>query len=129
MLRLEFETKSVRRIYTKVQLTNPFKDITGEATSAWDTGATHTVVSEDVVEILELEKIGEMPASSATTDVTAGIYICKITLEDLTELTLPVISAPNLSTDILIGMDLISMGELHIGHNEDGNLFFSFEIP
>lgn len=97
----------------------------------WDTGATLAVITPNVVKALDLKPISMQKVSGVTRTVDAPVYILdlclpnKVTIQDVHAVELP-INAPG--TDLLIGMDIMRIGDLAIS-NSEGRTTFSFCIP
>lgn len=95
----------------------------------WDTGATCTAISKRVVEQLNLK-----PFDKAENDTAAGKQIVDVHYIDIILPNRVII--PNLRVtecilsdfDVLIGMDIISMGDFAIS-NAGGKTHFSYCIP
>lgn len=106
----------------------------GRATSdsllVWDTGARSTTLSERVVDALDLQPTGR----TKTLEVADGRrYICK-TYIIYVQFTfggyygpyeVPALSGLN-DCDIIVGLDIILKGELHIERTSDTNVEFVF---
>lgn len=96
----------------------------------WDTGATNTAISERVVKQCNL-----MPISKATVNTASGQKIVNVYLIDLylpNNVVIRKVRATEFTavegSDLLIGMDVISMGDLAIS-NYMGKTCFSFRVP
>ena len=96
----------------------------------WDTGATNTVISKDVVKRCGLKPTGMTLVHTAGGESYPNTYLINIILRNNVEV-------PNLKVtegeifgnkDILIGMDIINMGDFAVT-NRDGKTVFSFRIP
>jgi predicted aspartyl protease len=96
----------------------------------WDTGATGTVISPNVVEKCNLKPIGKCNSHTASDTVIANVYLISIELPNKVIIPNLRVSEGNLpgEADILIGMDIISIGDLALT-NGNGKTTFSFEIP
>jgi predicted aspartyl protease len=95
----------------------------------WDTGATNTAISENVINSCALKPTGMTmvntangPANFLTYFINlilpshVGFYYVKVTQAQIT------------GADMLIGMDIMCKGDLAVT-NKDGNTAFSFRIP
>lgn len=101
----------------------PFKGI-------WDTGASGSVITKNVVDKLQLKVTGQKMVNHAQGVSTTNTY--------LVNLSLPMgITIPNITVtegklpgglDLLIGMDIITLGDFSIT-NKDGNTVMTFRIP
>jgi len=107
------------------QTPNPIK-----AKAVWDTGATNTCISSRIVQSLNLISISKTPISGVTSTVLANVYLVDIYLPNKVIIpNIQVSEPPSLnSCDILIGMDIIRLGDFSIT-NADGKTWFSFRIP
>lgn len=129
MLRLEFENPIERVILSPISVENPATHQGGDATALWDTGANTSAIRRDVIEGLDLKSIRTTQTSSVLGQWVSGVYLCHIELPDGSGVDIPVLEAPNLDiAHIIIGMDIISLGEFSLFHREDGCLTFTFEL-
>ncbi|PKL35839.1 MAG: hypothetical protein CVV44_20185 [Spirochaetae bacterium HGW-Spirochaetae-1] len=114
-----------KKIIPAGQLTTP---ITAKA--VWDTGATNTCISARIVSDLKLVPISKTQISSVNLVEIANVYLVDIYLPNHVIIGDVQVSQPsNLnSCDVLIGMDLIRLGDFSIT-NADGKTWFSFRIP
>jgi len=95
----------------------------------WDTGATTSVISKDVVKMLELSPIGKIKMFHAFGCDTTMYYAVSIFLPNKVVFpALKVVEGILNDADILIGMDIISMGDFAITSSQ-GKTKFSFQIP
>ncbi len=96
----------------------------------WDTGATNSMVTRRVVEDLGLEPEGYSSifhVGGAAKDVPH--YFVNLVL--FTEVHFPSVSVAEgilLDNDVLIGMDIINLGDFAVS-NRNGATSFSFRIP
>lgn len=94
----------------------------------WDTGASRSVISSNVVRALHLKPVTKMtahtPSSSA---VTFGYYIDLYLPNNLKIDNLLVMEADPYGCDMLIGMDVITKGDLMV-NNSDGKTSFTFRV-
>ena len=98
-----------------------------EFTALWDTGATGSVISQTVVDACELQATGTRTMRQAQGS-TQGVSAYTINIElpnDLEFQALPVILGDLPGYDMLIGMDIIGLGDFAITHPE-GDTKFSF---
>lgn len=123
----------VRQIVSDVTITNL---VTGESCKTfaiWDTGATGCVISEDVAAQLKLVPTGYKNVSGISGNRRSNEYFINITLNnEQISLNSSVTDCNALSNDgtigMLIGMDIISMGDFSIT-NFDGKTTMTFRIP
>ena len=99
-------------------------------TAIWDTGATHSVVSQSVVDACALEPIGVQKvyhAQGETGDVPA--FLVNIALPNNVGFSgLRVTLGALRGADVLIGMDIIGAGDFAVTH-QGGQTKFSFRFP
>lgn len=98
--------------------------------SIWDTGATNSVITQRVVNECGLKPTGMVMVHGAT-----GEKMCETFLIDMLLPNNIVISSVNATKadhlsgcDILVGMDIINLGDFAITHPQ-GRTKFSFRIP
>jgi len=124
----EFPTV-VRELVTDISIF-PSPNSQGIKTYAvWDTGATHSVLSPKIANNLGLIPIDSSLVSGINHSQYADIVIASIGLANgllLPDIRFSVCDIPG--TDVLIGMDIIMMGDFAIS-NGDGKTLFSFAIP
>ena len=95
----------------------------------WDTGASHSAISDRVVEVLRLKPIGKSTVVHAAGQHLVDLFMINLVLPD--SIAFPMITVSKLvltGTDILIGMDIINQGDFAITHR-NGNSKMSFAIP
>ena len=104
---------------------NPIK-----AKAVWDTGATNTCISSRIATSLNLIPISKAKISGVTGDVIVNVYLVDIYLPNKVIIpNVTVSEPPSLSScDILIGMDIIRIGDFSIT-NAEGKTWFSFRMP
>lgn len=96
----------------------------------WDTGASKTCISNRLVEEMKLPVIGMRKTQCASGVQTVTCHIIDIIMPHKIMLTgVPVLAfAGSIYFDILIGMDLITLGDFAIT-NAKGNTCFSYRTP
>jgi len=98
----------------------------------WDTGATHTCISKNVVSQLGLIPIGQKPINTPSGRKIVNEYRVDLRLqnEDVYLKNVFVLDSEigDQGIDILIGMDIINQGDFSVS-NYNGNTVFSFRIP
>lgn len=120
------------QITTLVEVKNP---ISGEiiATQAiWDTGATNSVVTEEAAKKIGLASFGMASVNGVHGLKKVNRYFVNITLHNKSvSLDIPVTECSSLIDDesigVLIGMDIISLGDFVITNSI--NTVMSFRIP
>lgn len=95
----------------------------------WDTGATGTVISSDVVNKLNLKPIGKVKAYNANGEAIVNVYYINLFLPNKVAFSFIKVTEGKLKdTDLLIGMDIISLGDFSIT-NINNKTTFSFRVP
>jgi len=97
----------------------------------WDTGASATVITQEVVDKLGLKSTGITQVNTASErDKKSETYLVDVLLKDGLVINGVQVTVGTLIKDIdcLIGMDIISMGDFSIT-NHKGKTCFSFRIP
>ncbi len=95
----------------------------------WDTGATHSVISNNVVDTLHLKQEGYVPIIHANGEDIAPIFHVFLTIPSGIGFPMQNVPATKLTGfDILIGMDIINRGDFAIT-NRDDKTMFSFRVP
>lgn len=100
-----------------------------EYKALWDTGATSSVITRRVVEQLGLKPVSITNVHTASGCEQAFVYLVNIRLpQGVGFHSLPVTEAKLNGFDVLIGMDIIGMGDFTISKDNDKTLF-SFQCP
>ncbi len=95
----------------------------------WDTGATECVISARVVAKLSLKPYGLQHILTAAGLVLTRKYMVSLFLPNGVLFPSVVATEGNMgSTDVLVGMSIISYGDFAITH-KGGDTVFSFQIP
>lgn len=95
----------------------------------WDTGATASVISSNVVRDLGLKPIGVTRVHTANGTADQPSYMVNFFLPNRVIFgLLRVTEAPLVGSDALLGMDIISKGDLCIS-NFDGKTVLTFRFP
>ena len=101
-----------------------------EFVAVWDTGAMGTSISRALALKLGLQQSGEMDIEGVTGSARCKTYLVSLLLPN--QLTIPELEVSdcegNIGCDVLIGMDVIGMGDFAVC-NKGGNTTFSFCIP
>jgi len=101
------------------------------AKAQWDTGATGTCISKQIVEKLGLKPTGMINVQTPSGIGTMNKYMVNLILNnEVRIMNLVVMDSEigNQGIDILIGMDIISIGDFAVS-NFDNKTQFSFRIP
>ncbi len=101
----------------------PFKAI-------WDTGATNSVITENVVKKVSLPPTGKIMARGVHGEKRVNTYFVDIRLPNHVCITSVKVSEGKLmgNVDVLIGMDIIQAGDFAIA-NAAGKTTFSYCFP
>lgn len=95
----------------------------------WDTGATNSVINKSVAERLNILPMGVSKIHHAGGESSVNTYVVNIILPHKVEISMVKVSEAEMQGfDILIGMDIISLGDFAIS-NFNGKSIFSFRIP
>lgn len=98
-------------------------------TAIWDTGATNTVISEELAHNLNLTPIGKASVSTAGGIIEVNKYVLGLKLPNNLQIQNVMVTAGKLNgTDFLIGMDIITLGDFAVT-NLNGKTTFSFRYP
>lgn len=129
-----------RVLKTEVSIGEPF-ETTGERidiekiknkkfNAIWDTGATNTVITKNVIEQCDLKPIGMTEVSTAAGKINADVFLLSIFLPNKICFSSIRATEGDISgdCDVLIGMDLIIKGDFVIT-NTNGETTFTFRIP
>lgn len=95
----------------------------------WDTGASASMISEKVVRELGLHPIRQIETRHAQGTAMSNLYYINIVLPNGIEVMNIAASEGVLyDFDLLIGMDVIGLGDFALTHKDDKTVF-SFQIP
>lgn len=125
---------NVLKTYAEIafpKATNPDQDKKFYTFQAiWDTGATNSVITKNVVEKVGLKPSGRVECHGVHGTSTVDTYIVDIVLPNRVCIVNVQVSECNLLSgiDVLIGMDIIQTGDFAIS-NGNGKMTFSFCIP
>lgn len=100
-------------------------------TALWDTGATHSVVTQNVVDACGLEIEDFLPEAHHAYGTVTNVprFYVNLRLPNLVGIQgVRVSLGILLGVDVLIGMDIICMGDFAVT-NKDSKTKFSFRIP
>lgn len=101
----------------------------GQYIAIWDTGAAITTISERVVKQLGLNAASSGVVNHVGGRSTYNTYFVDLLLPDgIAVQSLKVMDGVLNGCDVLVGMDIISMGNLAIS-NLNGETTLSFQIP
>ena len=98
--------------------------------AVWDTGAMGTSISRALAEELRLDKSGEIEITGVTGTALCSKYL--VSLHLMNGIVIPELEVSdcegNIGCDVLIGMDVITLGDFAIS-NIGNQTSFSFRIP
>lgn len=97
----------------------------------WDTGATGTCISKELVDMLNLMPTGKVKVSTPSGIGVMNKYVINLILNNEIRIPNLIVMDSEIGKqgiDVLIGMDIISMGDFAVS-NYDGRTQFSFRIP
>lgn len=117
------------RLINTVELVNGNMKIVAKA--QWDTGATNSCISHDVVSKLKLVSIGFSNNHTPSGSALQSTYKIDVILPNHLIVESVQVSGSeigNQGIDILIGMDIIKHGDFSIS-NFGGNTVFTFRYP
>lgn len=115
----------------KSEVTIQYNDKSNVATALWDTGATNTCISENIVSKLSLISTGKIEMHGSTGSSEQNTYLVDIILPNNVKIdNLMVIDSDigKQNIDMLIGMDIINRGDFSVS-NYDDRTAFTFRIP
>jgi predicted aspartyl protease len=98
-------------------------------TAIWDTGATGTVVTQNVISRLGLKPIRMVEAHTAGGTKRTEVYLANVMLPNQVHFpNVHVARGEIVGADVLIGMEIITTGDFAIT-NQDGKTVCSFRWP
>ena len=102
-----------------------------EGDAIWDTGATMTNISYDVVKALNLIPAGKIDSFTPAGKKTANTYLVNISLPNHVTITDIVVVDSDIGLQgisVLIGMDIIGHGDFSVS-NYGGKTTFTYRVP
>ena len=98
--------------------------------AVWDTGATNSVISNNVISKLSLVPTGKTDVRTAAGTIEKNTYIVDIKLPNKIAFKDLMVTDGDLGSqfDVLVGMDIISSGDFSIS-NTSNNTIFTFCYP
>lgn len=106
------------------------KNIKGENCQClWDTGASSSCISKNLADRLGLAQTGIAQSFTAAGPTQTKTYVVNIGLPNNVQISMVQVSEAVLNGfDVLIGMDIITLGDFSIT-NVGGRTIFSFRVP
>ena len=99
-----------------------------EAT-VWDTGATNTIISSAVIDALGLKPVRQTQIEGVGGCMDSSVYKINIYVDGCLEFTgIEALSGDIGDYDVIIGMDIITLGDFVIT-NKDDQTWFAFRYP
>ncbi|MDR3711458.1 MAG: SEC-C metal-binding domain-containing protein [Puia sp.] len=132
-----FTTKSIgisRMLALDIEITpfsNPARRF--KTKGIWDTGATGSVITQEVADVLGIKPIGKANVNTVgISDFTTDRYMVDIFLKADVRVQGAEVTVGKIASDMgfhcLIGMDIITLGDFSIT-NFEGNTCLSFRLP
>lgn len=99
-------------------------------TAIWDTGATHSVITQDVVARCGLQPVGMTRVHGVDGETIQPQYLINMGLPNGVGIPQILVTLGKLVSDthMLVGMDIITRGDFSIT-NVRGNTIFTFRMP
>lgn len=120
-------------IKTQIKVTNTVTNKEINSLAIWDTGATNSVITKSAASALGLIPMSMASVSGVHGTKIVNVYLVKITLNNENiSITTQVTECEELSskndTAMLIGMNIINLGDFHIS-NYNGQTVMTFRVP
>lgn len=108
----------------------PVPPLQGGFVGIWDTGASGTVITQNVVQQLQLQPTGQKRVNAANGAYNANTYLVNVVLPGDIHVQHVEVTEGQLGAgaDVLIGMDIITLGDFSIT-NPGGTTVMSFRTP
>lgn len=119
------------QLVTDVEIVIPNTTIKAKVKAIWDTGATGSVITQKIVDNLSLKPTGMSHVHTANGLTVQNTYIVDISLPNKLlgkDVTVTAAAALSSECEVLIGMDLIGLGDFFIT-NYEGKTCMSFRFP
>ncbi len=117
------------KLFNDVYIKTDGKDM--KAIALWDTGATHTCISDRVASELNLTPIGQSKIHTAGGESIVDTYCIDLKLPNDVLIKDTMVTGSDIAKqglDVLIGMDIIGIGDFTVS-SFNGITQFSFRIP
>ena len=121
----------LKQLSSIVDIAFPNTIIKSQYKAIWDTGASGTVITQIIVDNLGLLPTGMSIVHTANGTARQNTFIVDVSLNDgitINDVKVTCASALSGGCDVLIGMDIISLGDFSIT-NFNGNTCMSFRKP
>lgn len=124
-------------ISTACKISEPYDDAFDKGThppyielnAIWDTGAMRTTISTEMANMLNLRPLGQTRVCHADGESLCNYYVVNLLLPNKMEIKMLMVNDGRLTdTDMLIGMDVISLCDFAITTPDDETKF-SFQVP
>ena len=97
--------------------------------TVWDTGATNTIISSAVIDALGLKPVRQTQIEGVGGCMDSSVYKINIYVDGCLEFTgIEALSGDIGDYDVIIGMDIITLGDFVIT-NKDDQTWFAFRYP
>jgi len=118
------------RVYEiSLQVDRPTERSGRQYHSIWDTGATHTTISQRLAQFLNLTPVGFTDTHTANGTARCPVHFVDVRFESgLYFHKIPVLTSNLMTTDVLIGTDIISQGDFSVT-NCNGKTIITFGVP
>lgn len=119
----------ISKAYDATRMTNIPHPPYEPCKAVWDTGAMSTVITPTMAAKLGLKSLGLVKMQHANGVSLVNTYMINLLLPNKMEVhSLYIMEGAMTDTDMLIGMDIITLCDFAIT-NKDGNTTFSFDVP
>ncbi len=125
-------TGLARVLVTTITITQPdVFDAQFDTRAIWDTGASGTVITQKIVDALQLIPTGFTKVNTASQqNIDTPTYVVDVVLQNGVRVMSVNVSLGVIldGIDVLIGMDIIGLGDFSVT-NFNGNTCMSFRVP
>ncbi|WP_461257550.1 retropepsin-like aspartic protease, partial [Treponema sp. R80B11-R83G3] len=119
-----------RTLRSKVHVQSPITKNDVEANAIWDTGASRSLITPKIATQLDLKPISKtLMATPSDKNIQSNVYLINVHLPNrATIVGVQALEGTPNSCDMLIGMDVISLGDFAVT-NFNSKTMFSFRTP
>jgi len=119
-----------RTLRSKVYVQSPISNNIVEANAIWDTGASRSLITPEIAGKLNLKPVSKtLMATPSDKNIQSNVYLLNVHLPNrATIINVQALEGTPNSCDMLIGMDVISLGDFAVT-NFNGKTMFSFRMP